>query len=266
MPKDPKDYYKILGVEENAALPEIKKAFRDKAKKIHPDTAGAGGSRSEPAMRELIAAYQVLRNKGLRSQYDEELRRFRAVKFDYREFLKRRSDDQSSQARLIFFDLLHGKEEEALDLYRKLEGKEGFSLEKILGEEDYMDCAFLLAEAFEKESDYIQAFRLLYRISELETEINYFKHFTEDVRVKVKNILFKKNKGSIPVDVQCRMLESIISMKLYSKEKANLLKKLAELNIDMGNFDKARYYLNQSLELKPGLAGTESMKKRLVCT
>jgi curved DNA-binding protein CbpA len=178
MLKDKENYYTLLGLHENASLSEIKKAFRERAKKLHPDT-GATGSRSELAMRKLLTAYQVLSNKALRKKYNEELRRHRAAVFDYREYLKGRNGDLSSLAKLIFFDLLHERDEEALKLYRELEEEKGGSLEDLLGPEDYMDCAFLLSEAYENQNDYESAFRLLYRISELEMEIHYFRHFTE---------------------------------------------------------------------------------------
>ncbi len=263
MQKEKRDYYKILEIRENAGLSEIKKAFREKAKKLHPDT-GKGNNDSEPAMRELLTAYQVLRSKNLRRKYNEELRRYRAVKFDYREFLKGRAEDNYSQAKLIFFDLLHEREEEALKLYEEMEGNNGFCLETLLGPEDFMDCAFLLSEAFEKGNDFIIAFKLLYRIAQLETEINYFRHFTEDVLVKVKNIVCKKSNGEVPLEIQRQMVESIIPIDLFAKEKPNFLKKLAEIYLEMGNLDKARYYLNKSLDLKPGLSGTESIVKRLI--
>ncbi len=62
-----KDYYKILGVEKNATQDEIKKAFRKKAHKYHPDKAGG----DEEKFKEVNEAYQVLGDEKKRAQYDQ---------------------------------------------------------------------------------------------------------------------------------------------------------------------------------------------------
>lgn len=46
MPVEFKDYYKTLGVSEAATQEDIKKAFRDLARKCHPDLAKAKSQRS----------------------------------------------------------------------------------------------------------------------------------------------------------------------------------------------------------------------------
>lgn len=62
-----KDYYKILGVDKNAAAEEIKQAFRKLAHQYHPDKAGG----NEAKFKEINEAYQVLGNEKKRQQYDQ---------------------------------------------------------------------------------------------------------------------------------------------------------------------------------------------------
>lgn len=62
-----KDYYNILGIEKNASEDDIKKAFRKKAHKYHPDKEGG----DEEKFKEINEAYQVLKDKQKRAQYDQ---------------------------------------------------------------------------------------------------------------------------------------------------------------------------------------------------
>lgn len=62
-----KDYYKVLGVEKSASQHEIKKAFRKKAHKYHPDKKTG----DEEKFKEVNEAYQVLGDENKRKQYDQ---------------------------------------------------------------------------------------------------------------------------------------------------------------------------------------------------
>ena len=63
------DYYKILGVNKNAAEVEIKKAYRKLAMKYHPDHA-KGDKDAEAKFKQISEAYAVLSDKEKRKNYD----------------------------------------------------------------------------------------------------------------------------------------------------------------------------------------------------
>lgn len=65
-----KDYYKILGLETNKVnSDEIKIAFREQAKKYHPDVNG-GDERTEERFKDINEAYRVLSVPGTKRKYD----------------------------------------------------------------------------------------------------------------------------------------------------------------------------------------------------
>lgn len=64
-----KDYYEILGVKKTASEDELKKAYRNLAKKYHPDK-NKGNKEAEAKFKEISEAYAVLSDKEKRDQYD----------------------------------------------------------------------------------------------------------------------------------------------------------------------------------------------------
>ena len=62
------NYYNVIGVSKDATPEEIKKKFRELAKKTHPDKTKEN---SEEEMAELNKAYEVLSDKELREKYDQ---------------------------------------------------------------------------------------------------------------------------------------------------------------------------------------------------
>ena len=67
---DKRDYYEVLGVSKTADDAEIKKAFRQQAKKYHPDSH-PGDKECEEKFKEAQEAYAVLSDPDKRRQYDQ---------------------------------------------------------------------------------------------------------------------------------------------------------------------------------------------------
>ena len=63
------DYYDVLGVDRTASSEEIRKAFRDLARRHHPDVSKE--SDAESRFKQINEAYEVLGDSEKRSNYDQ---------------------------------------------------------------------------------------------------------------------------------------------------------------------------------------------------
>ncbi len=67
---DKRDYYEVLGVQKNATDSDLKKAYRNLAKKYHPDM-NPGDKEAEQKFKEVNEAYGVLSDPDKRQKYDQ---------------------------------------------------------------------------------------------------------------------------------------------------------------------------------------------------
>ena len=65
-----RDYYETLGVNKQASADEIKKSYRQLAKKYHPDL-NKDNEEAAQKFKEINEAYQVLSDQEKRAQYDQ---------------------------------------------------------------------------------------------------------------------------------------------------------------------------------------------------
>jgi hypothetical protein len=227
------NYYELLGVRHDASAAEIKKAFREKAKRLHPDIAG-GGVEAEGRMRKLLTAYETLSSGQRRHEYDRAYSRFVKVStFDYRAWLRGR-DDPASRAKLVFFDLLHLEEDEAIALWRRSGGM-GFPMEKHLGRENWMDCAFILAEELDRRGDYLEAFGLLVYIVREERKAPYFRHFTEEIEKFVRELVRLRLRPRVDDEAWVECMETLLTLGFPARDERFWMRSLSQALLALGD-------------------------------
>jgi tetratricopeptide (TPR) repeat protein len=254
------NHYNTLGISPRASAVEIKRSFRRRAKELHPDTALVG---SDERMRSLIDAYEVLSDPQRRHNYDRtHASLFRTVTFDYREFLRQRRHDYVSQSKLIFYDLLNSHDEEALETYEQLIMAH-IDLRKYMSHEDFMDCSFLLAEAFERRGDLVRSADLYRRLYLYERERPYFHHFVDEVVDRLRTLICFKMVPHLPADLVVAHIENLIDMDISRKDSAFFHKKIAEIYSSNGDNDRAAEHLRRGLALDTKLAGVKKLKEKI---
>ena len=73
MSQQNENYYVVLGVTPTAAIEQIRAAYRDKVRIIHPDSAVVASPTASLQMAEVVRAWSTLSDPALRRAYDAEL-------------------------------------------------------------------------------------------------------------------------------------------------------------------------------------------------
>ncbi|MBA2649022.1 MAG: DnaJ domain-containing protein [Legionella sp.] len=103
-----KDYYKIMGLDQNATEKDIKIAYRKLARKYHPDISKE--SNAEERFKEMGEAYEVLHDPNKRKEYDNALK-YQAYSQNTHSSTQQGSPHQQYQGSQFdsdFFDSLFG--------------------------------------------------------------------------------------------------------------------------------------------------------------
>ncbi|MDR2258659.1 MAG: J domain-containing protein [Treponema sp.] len=254
------NYYSLLGVGQNSSPADIKKAFREKAKRLHPDIAGKA---AEAAMRKLLTAYEVLSDRDRRFEYDRAYVRFvKRVDFDYRTWLQERAGDPASQAKLVFFELLHLEEDAALEIWQK-NGGLYFAMENYLDREDWMDCLYILAEELDKRQRSFEAFRLLIRLVEEERRIPYFRHFMDDIEIFLKEMVRLRLKAQVDEETWVDCLETLLALGFSPRDEARWMRSMAETLLRMGETSAAQGIIREALKRDPALPNAARLRRKL---
>ena len=106
-----KDYYKILELSNNKVTPEeIKQAYRDQAKKYHPDI-NTSSQISEERFKDINEAYRVLSNQASKRKYDRMWNTHvgRKQKNSYEESKRSKDSIFSDFFQMFFGDSMHSE-------------------------------------------------------------------------------------------------------------------------------------------------------------
>lgn len=248
-----KDFYKTLGVRPNATLAEIKRAYREKAKLLHPDSSGDSSNHEE--FNEVVQAYRVLSDARQRSIFDESFfikirRTYKdADSFNYYDWLKAR-DDEESRAKFIFYTLMHQKEDEAVAEFKRMQMNHAdFSLKKWFTREDFMDYGYILAEELVIRGEYYDAFILLEQIIKMEYSYQYFYIFFPEVIDFTLTILKKNIDGVISDELALDVYERALDLEFGKAADSFFLRKMSEEYHRLGDDSTAEICLRESKKL-----------------
>ena len=244
------NYYQILGVRENASASEIKKAYRKKAKLLHPDTSFSNDAKEFQVLVQAYEALIELKSQGVFYQgFSQEKKQNENRGFDYHTWLSNRFDDES-RAKLIFFDLMHGKEDEAVFEFKKMNMRSNpFSLKKWFSREDFMDYGFILSEELVSRKEYYDAFLLLEEIIRLEWNFNYFIFFYPEVLSFTLNILRHNIDGVLNDELAIDVWERALELKFSVNDDVFFLTKMSECYKRIGDYYTAKICKDEAVRL-----------------
>lgn len=281
------NYYDVLGIPPDSNQSAIKSAFRKKAKKYHPDMSAASpaaenaesslqaarektskgsvASVRESAMRLILEAYRILSDAEKRRAYDRQLRKQKIEQggFNYRAFLKARTHDPESQAKLIVYDLLHNLEDEAIDVYERSKSFGDFRMERWMDRGDAMDAEYCIAEEYEKRGRLLKAYAIYKRLIGMEHEKSWFRYYFDVVALKFRTLVLQKMPGRIDEDDYLDRLDEAIALDVGVRDSAQFLRKKAEVHLRRRELEEAELALEKASALVPRLPGLGAVRRRI---
>ena len=258
------NYYKVLQVKRQAALPEIKCAFRKLLKRFHPDHNHTAAAWAEQRTREIVEAYHVLSDERRRKHYDQQLR--------LQSFSSRSStivsastgDGIAAKCHLILESLLSGNGPMAIDMYEGLRGsRPTFDLYPYLSLKDHLDCKFLLGEEYERQSRLADALALYEEVYREEQEGPRLRYFFEEVQERIVTIYCQHLARQTGPEDAIEHFRHALKLGLPEKDRAEIRKRLAETLLKIGDRAGAERELREALRLRPGLKGVQRLAARL---
>jgi len=215
----------------------------------------------------LIEAYRVLGDNRQRARYDRRFSvRRRPGTPTFRESLLRRAHDTQARALLVLYDLLGGRSEEALASYEDLRRDAGPAADPLtrLGPIDYLDCLFLLGEAYQGKGRFVEAVRLYEVALREDARHPCLGRLRPEVIQRIRDILCRDlARPAAPREAIGYYLELARDIPVSRKDRAFCHKKIAEAYCELGDRERASSHLEEALRLHAKLGGVKKIKEKL---
>lgn len=166
-----KKHYEILGVPENATDQEIKNAYRNLAKKYHPDV-NPNNEEAEAKFREISESYDVLSNPSKRKQYDSGL------EID-KPFSRNFSDNSVMGKEMIRF---YNEKKDYIRFLNEMEPKfkeYGYNLEQLIKNAPRLTMFAILIDSFTEKKN-----RINKELNDLKTKAKAYDDFEKFIKEK----------------------------------------------------------------------------------
>ncbi len=216
-----------------------------------------GATADEEAFRQLVKAYEILSDVRQRALFDESWffknrdKAYRSTNsFDYRTWLLSRTDAEST-AKLIFFDLLHGREDDSVkEFIEACKNSAKFKLSDWFTREDFMDYGFILCEELVLREEFYDAFVLLEQIIRMEYSFSYFRLFFPEVMELARSILKYRLEGRFEDELCLDAWERALELNFGNKDDAFFLQKMAAAYRRIGDERTARICEEEAVRIK----------------
>ena len=219
----------------------------------HPDLTGDISRRDE--FNEVVHAYRVLADAHQRSIFDESFfvhakaNPNKSQSFDYYKWLSAREDNES-RAKLIFYTLMHNREDEAVAEFKRMQmNHSDFTLKNYFTREDFMDYGYILAEELVLRQEYYDAFLLLEQIIKMEYSYSYFYIFFPEVIDFTLSILKRNIDNVISDELALDVYERALDLELGKTNDAFFLRRMSEEYRRLGDLATSEICLREAVKM-----------------
>jgi uncharacterized protein YqgQ len=136
-------------------------------------------------------------------------------------------------------------------------------MEKYLNREDWLDCSFILSEELAKREAYYEAFILLTDIIREERQKPYFRHYTAEIEITLKELVRLHLKAALDGETFVECMEVLLELGFPPKDEARWMRSMAETLVRLGELKDAETVFREALRRDPALPNVKQLRRKL---